>query len=217
TRQIGSVAGDIDAGEHQFAITARNEPPRLRDRLIDRQRARIAAPERNYAERTAMVAAVLHLQEGAGMTLDTVDIMDRVPLLRHYVADRDAPAVVAPRMRVEFFGVAEHAIDLGHGRERRRFGLRRAAGNHNARAGPLAPDTADILARLAHRFRRHRAGVHHHCVAEPGGRAPNRFRLGDVEPAAESDHIDAHAAPALNKAGSKRPSNSNATVPVIST
>ena len=48
--------------------------------------------------------------------------------------------------------------------------------------------------------------------------AADRFRLGDIEAAAESDDVDAHATPALlNSAGSNFPANSNCTGPVIST
>ena len=53
-----------------------------------------------------------------------------------------------------------------------------------------------------------------------GGRlAPDHFGLGDVEPAAEGDDVDAHGAAACvsNNAGSNVPLNSNATGPVIST
>ena len=49
-------------------------------------------------------------------------------------------------------------------------------------------------------------------------RAPDHFRFGDVEPAAEGDDVEAHATPALsNNAGSNLPANSNSTGPVIST
>ena len=127
--------------------------------------------------------------------------------------------VVGPGARIEFLLVAEHAIDLGHRREQLRLDLRRAAGDDDARVRPFALEAADALPRLAHGFRRHRAGVHHHRVVEAGRAArADHFRLGDVEPAAEGDDVDAHATPALaNSAGSNVPANSNSTGPVIST
>ena len=63
--QIGAVAGDIDAGEHDLAIAVGDEPPHVVDHRAHRHRARIAAAIGNDAERAAMVAAVLHLHEGA--------------------------------------------------------------------------------------------------------------------------------------------------------
>ena len=77
--------------------------------------------------------------------------------------------------RVELFLIAEHAVDLGHGGESLRLDLRRAAGDDDARAGPLAADAADRLARLAHGLRRHRAGVDHHGIVEAGGAASRRI------------------------------------------
>ena len=220
--KIRAVVGDIDAGEHQLTMAVRDQAARLRHAVVDRQRARIAAPERNDAERAAMVAAVLHLQEGARMALDNVHRVPCVPFHRHDVADGDTRAVVGPRIcpcsRVELFLVADDAVDLRHGRERAWLGLRRAAGDHDARIGPLALDAPDGLARLPHRFGGNSAGIYHHRVVETGRRAPDHFRLGDVEPAAEGDDVEAHATPALpNNAGSKLPANSNSTGPVIST
>ena len=65
-RQIGAIAGDVDAGQHDLAITVADEPAHVIDHRAHRHRARIAAAIRNDAERAAMVAAVLHLDEGAG-------------------------------------------------------------------------------------------------------------------------------------------------------
>ena len=60
-RQVRAVGGDVDAGQHDLAATAFDEPPDLRDHLASRHRARWTAPERNDAECAAMVAAVLDL------------------------------------------------------------------------------------------------------------------------------------------------------------
>ena len=164
--QVSAIAGDIDAGEHDLAIAARDQPPRLRDHFVHRQRARIAAPERDDAEGAAMVAAVLHLQEGAGVAFDAVDRVRgvRVTAMMSPTAMRSLSS--AHDARIELLLVADHAIDLGHRRKRLRFGLRGAAGDDDARVRALAPDAADGLARLPHRFRRHRAGVDHHRVGD---------------------------------------------------
>ena len=44
----------------------RDDAPDLFDRLANRNRARIAAPERDDAKGTAVVTAVLDLDKGAG-------------------------------------------------------------------------------------------------------------------------------------------------------
>ena len=60
--------------------------------------------------------------------------------------------------------------------------------------GLFAPDAADALARLAHRFCRHRAGIDRDRVIEPGGArvAADDFRLVGIEAAAKGDDVDAH-------------------------
>ena len=65
-----AIAGDIDAGEHDFAIAVADQAAHLRHDFTDRQRARIAAAERNNAEGAAVIAAVLHLHEGARVPFD---------------------------------------------------------------------------------------------------------------------------------------------------
>ena len=126
--------------------------------------------------------------------------------------------IIGPALRIELFRIADDAVDLGHPGKCGRLDLRRAAGDDDARGGPLAFDPADALARLPHRFRRHRAGVDYHRIVESAGGTADRFRLGDIEPAAEGDDVDGHEAPALlNSAGSNLPANSNSTGPVIST
>ena len=125
-----------------------------------------------------------------------------------------------PARGLQLLLVAEHAIDLGHVGEVCGVGLRRAAGDHDARVRPLAAELADGLARLAHRFAGHRAGVDDHRIGDAAAAALRRITSDSVgvEPAAEGDDVDAHAAPALaNSAGSNVPSNSNSTGPVIST
>ena len=57
--------------------------------------------------------------------------------------------------------------------------LRRAAGDHDARARPLARELADRLARLPHRLGGHRAGVDHDGVGEARRLAPARRITSD--------------------------------------
>ena len=101
------------------------------------------------------------------MALEMIDRLPDVAFHRHDVADRHAP-VVGPGARIELLRVAEHAGDFGHRREQLRLDLRRAAGDDDARVRPFALEAADALPRLAHGFRRHRAGVDHHRIVEAG-------------------------------------------------
>ena len=84
-----------------------------------------------------MVAAVLHLDEGAGAAGESVDQMGCGFLDRHDVVDDclwrvcepESGARLRPGRGAELFGVAEHLIGLGHGDESFRLGLRGAAGD----------------------------------------------------------------------------------------
>ncbi len=154
---------------------------------------------------------------------------------RHDVVDRDLflaaeperrrverIAGVAPGRRDELLLVAERRGRLRHGGKRVRLDLRRAAGDDDARVRPLAREPADRL-RACRTASAVTAQVLTTTVSpRPARRRASRRMTSDsvgVEPAAEGDDVDAHhAAPAAaNSAGSKRPSNSYATGPVIST
>src|SRR4029077_19461059 len=163
--KIAAVAGEIDAGEDDLAIAARAQLAHLRHHLAHGHRARIAAAIRDDAEGAAVIAAVLHLHEGARAAFEAVDEMRRRLLDRHDVVDRDlrlgreagrSPhqrlALRAPGLGADLLLVAEHERDLGHARECSRLGLRRAARDHDARIGTLALEPADRLARLPHRL-----------------------------------------------------------------
>src|SRR5262245_19585269 len=232
-RKIPAIAREIDAGENDLAIAARAEPAHLHNHLAHGHRARIAATIRNDAEGAAVIAAVLHLHEGARAALEAVDEMRGRLRHRQHVVDRDFfrggeaegwsrqnVAMPAPSLRAHLLLVAQHQCDLGHVREDFGFGLRCAACDHDGRIGMLALELADRLARLPHRLRRHRAGIDDDGIGEPGRLrlAADHLRLIGVEPAAEGDDVDAHwAALMSNSAGSNLPSYSYATGPVIST
>src|SRR5229473_2680436 len=227
-RELPAVAGEIDAGENDLAIAARAQPAHLRDRLAHGYRARIAATKGNDAKGAAVVAAILHLHEGARAALEAVDeIRGRLPH-RHDVIDGDLflggdaegcsrqnIAMLSPGLRADLLLVAQHQCDFRHVGEGFGFGLRRAARDHDGRVGILALELADRLARLPHRLRRHRAGIDDDRIGEPGRLrlAADHLRLIGVEPAAEGDDIDAHwVALTSNSAGSNLPSYSSVTV-----
>ena len=64
-RQVGAVARDVDAGEHDLGVAGLDQPAHLRHHLAGRHRARRPAAVGDDAEGAAVVAAVLHLHVGA--------------------------------------------------------------------------------------------------------------------------------------------------------
>src|SRR6478735_2956856 len=233
-RQIGAVARQIHAGQHDLGVAALDQGADLVDHSAHRHRTRIAAAIGNDAEGTAMVAAVLHLHEHPWQAaLKTFQEMRRHPGDRHDVGDRDLlscldtksgierGAGVVPGLAPHLLVIADDAVDFRHIRKHPGLRLRRAAGDDNARIGPLALQPPDRLPRLRHRLVGDGAAVDDDGVGKSG-----EFRLaGDhlgfegVETAAEGEDVDAHFSQATlaNSAGSKRPSYSKSAVPVIST
>src|SRR5262249_21322257 len=133
--------------------------------------------------------------------------------------DVEESACRAPGLAADLVVVADHTIDLTHVGKHPGLRLCRAAGDDDTRIRPLALQLADRLARLRHRLVGDGA-----TVDDDGLREPGTFRLSPddggfegVEPAAEGDDLDAHDLSPSKSAGSKRPSYSNAAVPVIST
>ena len=113
-----------------------------------------------------MVAAVLHLQEGARVAFDAVDRMRRVPFHRHDVADRDRRAVAGPDRGSSFSSLPRTRSTSGMAANMAGSVCAAQPVTTMRASGAFALDAADALPRLAHRFRRHRAGVDHHGVAE---------------------------------------------------
>ena len=74
-RQVGAIAGDVDAGQHHFAIAVADQPLHLLDHRAHRHRARRPAAIGDDAEGAAMVAAVLHLDERPGVPVHALDQM----------------------------------------------------------------------------------------------------------------------------------------------
>ena len=117
-------AGHVDAGQHDLGIAVAGQPLDLLDHGAHRHRARIAAAIGDDAEGAAMVAAVLHLDEGARAALDGVDHMAGGLAHRKDVVDARLLGVVdaeirqrAIGMRLQLLLIAEHEIDLVHGGE----------------------------------------------------------------------------------------------------
>ncbi len=71
-RQIGTIGGEIDACQHEFREPGLDQPARFVDHRAHRHAARVPAAIGNNAEGAAMIAAILHLQEGAGAAFETV-------------------------------------------------------------------------------------------------------------------------------------------------
>ena len=185
-----------------------------------------------------MVAAVLHLDEGACPALDGVDHVAGRLAHRKYVVDARLFGVVdaeigqrAIGMRLQLFLIAENEIDLVHGDETPRLGLRGAAGDDDAGGRVLAAGLADRLPGLAHRFCGDGAGVEDDGAAfqcaEAGAfrLAPHDLGFIGVQPAAESDDVNTlgkgrhQAALSVSRAhapveGSKLPENSHSAAPV---
>ncbi len=132
---------------------------------------------------------------------------------------------LAPHLLV----IADDAIDLGHLGEHPALRLRRAAGDHDARRGPLAFQLADRLPGLRHRLVGDGAAIDDDGIGKARllGLAADHLGFEGVEATAKGDDIDAHIRPQTdftpdqatlaNSAGSKRPSYSKSAVPVIST
>ena len=147
-RQVGAVTREIDPGQHDLGMTALDQRADLIDHRAHRHRARIAAAIGDDAEGAAVIAAVLHLHERPRQAaLKAFQQMRRHLGDRHDVGDRDLfagstpnagierRARVAPGVTAHLVVIADDAIDLGHLGEHRRLGLRRAAGDDDARSG----------------------------------------------------------------------------------
>ena len=150
-RQVAAIAGEVDAGEHDFSRARLHQASTLDDHAILRKRARIPAAEGDDAEGAAMVAAVLDLDEAACMAGEAAGHRGPQCRARHDVADIElvpggcvrVPEAVGtgegrPALGVELLVIAEDAVRLRHGREARRFDLGGAAGDDDRAVGLLA-------------------------------------------------------------------------------
>src|SRR5690606_4096238 len=164
--------------------------------------AAVAATMGDDAEGAAMVAAILHLDEGAGALRKAGGEMRRVLAHSHDVGDAHfglAPAPVPARRRgeragakrggIELLAISYDPIHLRHRREALGLDLRGAAGDADARVGPRAARLADRLAGLAHRLVGDGATVDDDEIILVASKRAHRLALGRVETAAQGDDL----------------------------
>ena len=158
-----AVPPDVHAGEHQFAVAGLGEFPGLAQQVVEAAAALPAPGVGNDAERTEEVAAVLHLQVGAGRVVPpgrrNLELFAGDP--RRVEDDRlgQFPRTV----EVVGEGVLElrsddqvHAGDLPEGVQ---AGLRVAAGDDHEGVGGVAERPAHGVAAVRLRPVRDRTGV----------------------------------------------------------
>jgi hypothetical protein len=88
-REMLAIAGEIDAGQHDFAVALFDQLACVGEDVCGRERTRISAPEWNNAERAAMVAAGLDLQKGAGAVFMAFERTDIAIAQRHDIGHGD--------------------------------------------------------------------------------------------------------------------------------
>ena len=154
-----------------------------------------------------MIAAVLHLDKGAGM-IGTRDRRKRYAVGVEQSRDTCAGLDLAIgqvhaerlqrsqrarngrliRRRKPLHPIANH---FGHARKHRRINFCRAASDENPRIGAALCGTADGLTCLTRRFGGYRARIDDDQIILAARRHANRLALGDVQPAAKVDHLNA--------------------------
>ena len=191
-RQIRPIGGDIDPGQHDLLIARLHQGAHLCHHGADRNTAAGATAERDDAERAAVVATLLHLDEGARPSGEFGDQMRRRLARRHDVGDR-VRRVRRPAFRPQLVLVAKHAVHARQVAPGLRVDLRRAAGDDDPRSRPLAHRTSDRLPRLPFRLGRHGAGVDDHRIGQTGRMVADDLALVGVQPAAEGEDFNGHA------------------------
>ncbi len=131
-----------------------------------------------------MVAALLHLHEGAGAAGEFGDQVGGGFAGLHDVAD-GAGGAGYPGFREQFLGVADDAGDAGQGGPAGGGDLRGTAGYDDFGAGVFALGAADGLAGLALGLGSDGAGVDYHGVGQMRGVGAHDLALVGVQPAAE--------------------------------
>src|SRR5439155_1365351 len=153
-RQIAAIAADVDAGQHDLLDAGLDHRPRLGEDIGRRQAAVVPPREGDDAEGAAVIAALLDLQESAGMAREAGDAAGADPLGLHDLVDsqpgRGAQGHPGETPGVQFFLVAQDVIHFGHGGEGPRIELGRAAGDDDARQGIALTVPAEFRTPPAH-------------------------------------------------------------------
>ena len=144
---IDAVVAQVDAGEHDFAIAAIDQPADFVEDVLHRPAGEMRPHVRNDAEAAAQHAAVLHLHVRPMPAAEAADAGGNV-------GHAEAAQQIGQLALV--------GDDLRHARQRGDF-LRRprgvAAHHDDLRAGILPRQPANRLPALGVAFVRHRAGV----------------------------------------------------------
>jgi hypothetical protein len=213
-RQICAVGGEVDPGQHDFAVAGDNQAACLLGNEAHRDRSAGAASIGDHAEGAAMIAALLDLQEGAAPALEAVDeVSGGFGQFGRFGRARD----IAERAQLGL--VVEHRIDLGQSGVTLGCDCRSAAGHDDPRFRAAAAGAPDGLAGLPLSLRRNGTGVDYHRAGEAGAfsRAANDLGFEDIEAAAEGDDLVVRhvAQPAASRSGSNTPSKLRAAGPVM--
>src|SRR5690606_13120168 len=191
------VAG-VNAREHNFADAGFGNAVRGRDNMFDGVTAAVAARQRDGAERTRVVTAILNLQERTRAVVQGERRVEgigggdvRREDLRLWLAHKS----VEQLHEAEFFRRPENGVDTGNLCNFLRLQLRVAADNRHVRVGGNAPRlTHDLAAfavgmvgdraRVDDKYVR-RLGKFHFPVALLLEHPRNRGGLGEIQLATE--------------------------------
>ena len=207
--EVPAVVAEVDPGQRDLAVAGLDESPDL----VDHGRRGLAparpARRRHDAEGAPVLAAVLHLDEGARAAGDARERRGGDGAGAGHVAHLDPRAGPLRAVRQQLgqpvlLQIAQHEVHPGDARHRLGVDLGQAPRHHQQRAGMRARDPPDGLAVGEVGARGDRARVHDVDVGHgPGGSDPEPVPLHEgghllgldlVEPAAEGR--EGHGGPA---------------------
>ncbi len=165
SREFAAPTAKIDSAEHDFTIL-RSQRPHLRDHLFRRSAAAAPTHERNNAERTAIVAAVLNLQIRPRPFARGIihGSRQKIPLLEN-ISDGDLAVIIgkgATRNQIgnlRLVRISHHQRDALNCRQFLRRALRVASRHQDARVRMLPVHPPYCLPYFVIRGRGHRARV----------------------------------------------------------
>jgi 4-amino-4-deoxy-L-arabinose transferase-like glycosyltransferase len=192
TGQIGAIAGQIDSGQNDLVMSGIDQSRDPFNHRAPWHRPAVATPERNRAEGAAVVAAVLHLDQCAGVAAETPVRFERSREIgaRNSFLDcaRNGRMWVGPVPCGQFVQIPDHPRHFRHRRKCIRVDRRRASRHDQFRQRPRASRFPDRGACRAHGLVGHRTAVDDHDVAIAQLLA-DIFALCDVEAAPERNHF----------------------------